>query len=108
MAKNFENFILGSAKVPDWFNRAANEGKVRQIFDEDGVLVETQISSGTKIYIAHEGDTIINTNYGLVVLNQQDAKKFGVQKKDEKPEVKVEKSERPFAKKKTEEKKTDD
>ena len=83
MAKVFENFILGAGKVPEWFQKEANAGKVKQVFDEDGALKETHIASGTKVYIAYEGDTIIKTNYGLVVLKQQDAKKFGVQKKDE-------------------------
>ena len=107
MAKVFENFILGSGKVPEWFQKEANAGKVKQIFNEDGELRETQIASGTKVYVAHDGDTIINSNYGLVVLKQQDAKKYGVQKKDEKA-VRYEKAERPFGKKKAEKEKADD
>lgn len=85
MAKVFENFILGAGKVPEWFNEEANKGKVKQVYDEDGDLKETHIISGTKVYVAKEGDTIIKTNYGLVVLEQKEAKKFGVQKRDEKP-----------------------
>lgn len=83
MAKQFESFILGVGKVPAWFNDEANKGKVKQVFDEDGELVETHIASGTKVYVAHDGDTIINTNYGLVVMKKEDAKKYGVQKKEE-------------------------
>lgn len=83
MGKKFENFILGVEKTPDWFNDEANKGKVKQIFDEDGELKETHIASGTKTYVAHEGDMILKTNYGLVVLDQKDAKKYGMQKKDE-------------------------
>lgn len=107
MAKQFESFILGSGKVPEWFRKEANLGKVKEVFDEDGELIETHIASGTKVYVAHNGDTVINSNYGLVVVKQQDAKKFGLQKKEEKPE-RYEKPERPFAKKKAEKEKTDD
>lgn len=89
MAKQFESFILGSGKTPEWFDKVANAGKVKQIFDEDGEVIETHIASGTKVYVAHEGDTVINTSYGLVVLDQQDAKKYGVQRKDDQVEKSV-------------------
>lgn len=111
MAKVIESFIYGMGKVPEWFQKEANAGKVKQIFDEEGNSVEVQIASGTKVYIAHEGDTIINSKYGLVVLKQTEAKKFGVQKvtqkevqkeEQKKDDVKPEK----YNRKKTEEAKT--
>lgn len=84
MKKGIESFILGEMKAPEWFNEEANKGRVKLIFDEDNDLIGAQILSGTKIYDAVIGDSILNTKYGLAVLPKEKAKQYGVQKKDDK------------------------
>lgn len=87
--KVVENFVLGEAKVPEWFNRETNAGRVKVLFDEDDEMIGAQILSGTKVYEAKVGDTIINSKYGLAVLPREKAKQYGVQKKDDKQEKEI-------------------
>lgn len=82
MKKMAENFIFGEGKAPEWFNKEANEGRVKLMFDEDDQLVGAQILSGTKVYEAKVGDSILNTKYGLVAIPREKAKQYGVQNKD--------------------------
>ena len=84
MKKVMENYILGEGKVPDWFNAEANAGRIKLIYDEDDQMIGCQVLSGTKVYDAVIGDSIINTKYGVVVLPKEKAKQYGVQKKDDK------------------------
>lgn len=85
MKKIMEQFIFGEGKTPVWFDQEANAGRVKLLYDEDDQLVGAQILSGTKVYEAKIGDSILNTKYGLAVLPQEKAKQYGVQKKDDKP-----------------------
>lgn len=84
MKKDIEQFVFGEGKAPKWFDDQANAGRVKLIYDEDEQLVGAQILSGTKVYKAKIGDSILNTKYGLAVLPQEKAKQYGVQKKDAK------------------------
>lgn len=94
MKKAIESFVLGEMKAPEWFNNEANKGRVKILRDEDNELIGAQILSGTKIYDAVVGDSILNTKYGLAVLPREKAKAYGVQKKDDtKKEIKEEKKE---------------
>lgn len=94
MKKAIETFIFGEGKAPDWFNKEANAGRVKIIFDEDDQIIGAQILSGTKVYEAKIGDSVLNTKYGLAVLTKEKAKQYGVQKKDDaKKEIKEEKKE---------------
>lgn len=95
MDKIVENFILSNKKAPDWFNKEANAGRVKLLFNEDEEMIGAQIVSGTRTYEAKIGDTILNTKYGLMVLPKEKAKQYGVQKKDDKQdkEIKEEKKE---------------
>ena len=91
--KELESFVFGSNKTPEWFNKESNAGRVKMIFDEDDQIVGAQILSGTKVYEAKIGDSILNTKYGLAVLPREKAKQYGVQNKDAKKEIKEEKTE---------------
>lgn len=94
MKKTVEGFVFGEMKVPDWFNKEANSGRIKLIFDEEDQMVAAQILSGTKVYEAKVGDSILNTKYGIVVIPREKAKQYGVQKKDDvKKETKEEKTE---------------
>lgn len=84
MKKAVESYVLGEGKAPEWFNKEANAGRVKLIYDEDDQLIGAQILSGMKVYDALIGDSIINTKYGLAVLPKEKAKQYGVQKKDDK------------------------
>lgn len=91
MKKGVESFIFGEGKAPEWFDKEANMGRVKLMFDEDDQMIGAQILSGTKIYEAKIGDSILNTKYGLAVLPKEKAKQYGVQKKDDvKKEIKEE------------------
>ena len=81
-----ETFIFGKEKTPDWFNKAANEGRVRVFYDEDNKMVRARIKSGINEYIAEIGDSIINTRTGLIVIKEDKAKKYKVQKEDKENE----------------------
>lgn len=87
--KKVESYVLGEGKAPEWFNKEANAGRVKIIFDEDNELIGAQILSGTKVYDAVVGDSILNTKYGLAVLPREKAKQYGVQKKDDKKKEEV-------------------
>ena len=90
MKKNMENFVFGEGKAPEWFNKEANAGRVKIMYDEDDQIIGCQILSGTKVYEAEIGDTILNTKYGLAVVPKEKAKQYGLQKKDDKKEIKEE------------------
>jgi hypothetical protein len=90
MKKNMESFIFGEGKTPEWFNKEANAGRVKVMYDEDNQIIGCQIISGTKTYEAEIGDTILNTKYGLMVVSKDKAKQYGLQKKDDKKEIKEE------------------
>ena len=92
MKKGVESFILGEQKAPEWFDKEANAGRVKIMYDEDDQMIGAQILSGTKVYEAKIGDSILNTKYGLAVLPKEKAKQYGVQNKDAKQkEIKDEK-----------------
>lgn len=93
MKKNMENFVFGEGKAPEWFNKEANAGRVKIMYDEDDQIIGCQILSGTKVYEAKIGDTILNTKYGLAVVPKEKAKQYGLQKKDDKKEIKEETTE---------------
>ena len=82
--KKVESFIFGEGKAPEWFNKEANAGRVKMLFDEEDQMIGAQLLSGTKVYEAKIGDSIMNTKYGLAVLPKEKAKQYGVQKKDDK------------------------
>lgn len=91
MKKGVESFIFGEGKAPEWFDKEANAGRVKIMYDEDDQMIGAQILSGTKVYEAKIGDSILNTKYGLAVLPKEKAKQYGVQKKDDaKKEIKEE------------------
>lgn len=91
MKKGVESFIFGEGKAPEWFDKEANAGRVKIMYDEDDQMIGAQILSGTKTYEAKIGDSILNTKYGLAVLPKEKAKQYGVQKKDDaKKEIKEE------------------
>ena len=90
MKKAVESFIFGEGKAPQWFNKEANSGRVKILFDEDDQIIGAQILSGTKVYEAKNGDTILNTKYGLAVVAKEKAKQYGLQKRDDKKEIKEE------------------
>lgn len=89
MKKAIESFIFGEGKAPEWFNKEANTGRVKTILDEDDQIVGAQILSGTKVYEAKVGDSIMNTKYGLAVIPREKAKQYGVQNKDAKKEKEI-------------------
>lgn len=89
MKKTIESFIFGEGKAPEWFNKEANAGRVKTILDEDDQIVGAQILSGTKVYEAKAGDSIVNTKYGLAVIPREKAKQYGVQNKDVKKEKEI-------------------
>ena len=89
MKKAIESFIFGEGKAPEWFNKEANAGRVKTILDEDDQIVGAQILSGTKVYEAKVGDSIMNTKYGLAVIPREKAKQYGVQNKDAKKEKEI-------------------
>lgn len=93
MKKAVESFVFGEMKAPEWFNKETNAGRVKVILDEDDQMIGAQILSGTKVYEAKIGDSILNTKYGLAVLPKEKAKQYGVQNKDAKKEIKEEKTE---------------
>lgn len=74
-----ESFVFGQ-KAPAWFDDEARKGRVRIMYDDEGNIVSAKIMSGTKVYEAHKGDSIIKSNSGLVVIPQNKAKQYGVQK----------------------------
>lgn len=91
MKKGVESFIFGEGKAPEWFDKEANAGRIKIMYDEDDQMIGAQILSGTKVYEAKIGDSILNTKYGLAVLPKEKAKQYGVQKKDDaKKEIKEE------------------
>lgn len=77
-----EAFIFGKEKTPDWFNKAANEGRVRVFYDDDNKMVRARIKSGINEYTAEIGDSIMNTKFGFVVIKEDKAKKYKVQKEE--------------------------
>ena len=79
MAK-FESFIFGDLNVPVWFNDEAKMGRVKINYDDEGNIVNAKIMSGTKVYEAQKGDSIMKSISGLVVIPKDKAKKYGVQK----------------------------
>ena len=89
MKKMVESYVLGEGKAPDWFNKEANAGRVKIMYDEDEQTIGAQILSGTKVYEAKVGDSIMNTKYGLAVLPKEKAKQYGVQNKDVKKEKEI-------------------
>lgn len=89
MKKAIESFIFGEGKAPEWFNKEANAGRVKTILDEDDQIIGAQILSGTKVYEAKVGDSIMNTKYGLAVIPREKAKQYGVQNKDAKKEKEI-------------------
>ena len=89
MKKAIESFIFGEGKAPEWFNKEANAGRVKTILDEDDQIIGVQILSGTKVYEAKVGDSIMNTKYGLAVIPREKAKQYGVQNKDAKKEKEI-------------------
>lgn len=74
-----ETYILGQGKAPQWLNDEAGKGRVKFIRDDEGNLLGAKIMSGTKVYDAKVGDSIIKSNSGLVAMPQDKAKKYGVQ-----------------------------
>ena len=90
MKKIIESFVFGEGKAPEWFNKESNAGRIKIIMDEDDVMQGVQILSGTKVYEAKIGDTILNTKHGLMVVPKEKAKQYGLQKKDDKKEIKEE------------------
>lgn len=93
MKKAVESFVFGEMKAPEWFNKETNAGRVKVMLDEDDQMIGAQILSGTKVYEAKIGDSILNTKYGLAVLPKEKAKQYGAQNKDAKKEIKEEKTE---------------
>ena len=76
----FESFIFGDLNVPVWFNDEARMGRVKINYDDEGNIVNAKITSGTKVYEAQKGDSIVKSISGLVVIPKDKAKKYGVQR----------------------------
>lgn len=89
--KEMESFIFGEMRAPDWFNKEANAGRVKVLYDEDDEILGAQIISGMKVYEVRIGDTVLYSKYGLSVVPKEKAKKFGLQKKDAKQEKEIKK-----------------
>lgn len=87
--KAVESFVFNGGKAPEWFNKEANAGRIKLMFDEDDQITGVQIASGTKVYEAKIGDTILNTKYGLAVLPKEKAKQYGMQTKESKKEKEI-------------------
>ena len=81
-----EAFIFGKDKAPTWFEKSANEGRVRNFYDDDGKLIRARIKSGVKEYIAEIGDSVMNTKSGIIVIKEDKAKKYKVQKEEKENE----------------------
>lgn len=65
---NEQKFVFCEETVPAWFNKQANQGRVKTIYDDNHNIVSAKIFSGVNIYEAFPGDTIINSKSGLVVI----------------------------------------
>ena len=65
---NEQKFVFCKDNVPAWFNKQANQGRVKTIYDDNHNIVSAKIFSGVNIYEAFPGDTIINSKSGLVVV----------------------------------------
>lgn len=84
IARYTDSFTFGKDTYPEWFKKAAAEGKITfQTDPSTGELLGAIISVPTKTYSATIGDTIMNLKTGMAVVPQEAAKKFSVQKEEE-------------------------
>lgn len=71
---NEQKFVFCKEAVPAWFNKQANQGRVKITYDDDHNIVNAKIFSGVNIYDAFPGDTIINSKSGLIVISKPPVK----------------------------------
>lgn len=79
MAK-LEMFSVGKEKIPNWFNEEARKGRCKINKGDDDELINIVIYGPTGANVANIGDSIMKTKSGMLVIPEEKAKKYNVQK----------------------------
>lgn len=75
MGKEIKKYIIGSKPIPDWVVEETRLGKLRFNYDE-GELVNVSIGVQSKVVNGFEGDMIIKSKTGLLLIPSDKVEKF--------------------------------
>lgn len=69
-----ETYIVGKSKIPTWVGNVMSAAQ----YDRNAQLIEANISTNGGIKTAKKGDVLMRIDGDVVMITQNDAKKYGV------------------------------